>query len=243
VSLLALAALVWACGVSERAPGQPEDEWAAARERMVRTQVAKRGVLDERVLDAMRVVPRERFVPGKTAAYAYDDRALPIGWDQTISQPYIVALMSELAHVAKACRVLEVGTGSGYQAAVLAEMGCEVYSIEIVEPLGHQARAALEAAGYGERVHTRIGDGYRGWPEAAPFDAVLVTAAAPRIPEPLIEQLREGGRLVVPVGEPWQMLEVHERTKTGTRVERVLDVMFVPMTGEIRDGAGAEEAD
>jgi len=229
--------LALGCGMSERAGGDAAaDGTAAERARMVRTQIAGRGVRDERVLRAMRTVPRHLFVPGAVAAHAYEDHALPIGWDQTISQPYIVALMSELGHVDPPCRVLEVGTGSGYQAAVLAEMGCEVYTIEILAGHGRWAHERLERAGYADRVHTRIGDGYRGWPEAAPFDAVLVTAAAPRIPEPLVEQLREGGRLVIPVGEHWQVLEVHLKTAGGVERERVLDVRFVPMTGEIRDG-------
>jgi protein-L-isoaspartate(D-aspartate) O-methyltransferase len=223
------------CGMADPAGSASEEGTVTDRNRMVRTQIAGRGIRDERVLRAMRVVPRHRFVPGAVAVHAYEDRALPIGWDQTISQPYIVAIMSELGHVDPPCKVLEVGTGSGYQAAVLAEMGCEVYSIEIVEELGRWAHERLEQTGYGDRVHTRIGDGYRGWPEAAPFDAVLVTAAAPRIPEPLVEQLREGGRLVIPVGEHWQVLEVHLKTAEGVERERVLDVRFVPMTGEIRD--------
>ncbi len=240
--LLFCVALAVGCGMSEPAGGGEETGTVASRGRMVRTQIAARGVQDERVLRAMRSVPRHQFVPGAVASYAYEDHALPIGWDQTISQPYIVAIMSELAHVDPPCRVLEVGTGSGYQAAVLAEMGCEVYTIEIVEELGHWAHEALEKAGYGDRVHTRVGDGYRGWPEAAPFDAVVVTAAAPRIPEPLVEQLREGGRLVIPVGEHWQVLEVHRRTASGVEREQVLDVRFVPMTGEIRDGKRRETA-
>jgi protein-L-isoaspartate(D-aspartate) O-methyltransferase len=193
-------------------------------------------VRDERVLEAMRSVPRHRYAPGVIAERAYEDRPHPIGHGQTISQPYIVAFMSELARLEPPCRVLEVGTGSGYQAAVLAEMGCTVYSIEIVEPLGLQARATLEAEGLGDRVHARVGDGYRGWPEAAPFEAILVTAAAPHVPVPLLAQLADGGRLVIPVGEGWQALEVHHRV--GDRIEReqVLDVRFVPMTGEVRAG-------
>lgn len=217
------------------------DDFAAARAEMVRSQIEARGVTDVGVLTAMRRVPRHAFIPGAGAGHAYEDRALPIGSNQTISQPYIVALMSELAGVEPGCRVLEVGTGSGYQAAVLSEMGCEVFTIEIVEPLGEWAREALERAGYTDRVHARVGDGYRGWPEAAPFDAVLVTAAAPRLPQPLIEQLRDGGRLVVPVGEHWQVLEVHRRTADGIERDRSIDVMFVPMTGEIREGDGAAD--
>jgi len=213
-----------------------EQRLAGLRERMVAQQIEARGVRDARVLAAMRSVPRHRFAPGIPAEWAYEDRPHPIGDGQTISQPYIVAFMSELARLEPPCRVLEVGTGSGYQAAVLAEMGCEVFSIEIIESLGLRAKAVLDAEGYAGRVHTRIGDGYAGWPEAAPFDAILVTAAAPRVPEPLVEQLADGGRLVIPVGEGWQMLEVHHRQGERVERERVLDVRFVPMTGRVRTG-------
>ena len=209
---------------------------AYERDRMVELQIESRGIRDERVLAAMRRVPRHRFAPDLDPERAYEDRPHPIGEGQTISQPYIVALMSELARVGPGCRVLEVGTGSGYQAAVLAEMGCTVYTIEIVEPLAAQAKEILEAEGYADRVHGRAGDGYRGWPDQAPFDAVLVTAAAPRVPQPLLDQLRVGGRLVIPVGEPWQTLEVHVRTEEGFERYGGSAVRFVPMTGEIREG-------
>jgi protein-L-isoaspartate(D-aspartate) O-methyltransferase len=204
---------------------------------MVRDQIEARGVADPHVLRAMRTVPRERFVPPEHAAEAYADHPLPIGHDQTISQPYIVALMSELAAVGPGDRVLEVGTGSGYQAAVLAEMGCEVYSIEIVEPLAEQAAALLARSGY-DRVEVRHGDGYAGWAEHAPFDAVIVTAAPPTIPEPLKAQLRVGGKLVVPVGDRTQVLTVLTRTAQGYEEERVIPVRFVPMTGRARDPLG-----
>ena len=197
---------------------------------MVRTQIASRGVRDPAVLRAMRTVPRHRFVPSSRGAAAYDDRPLPIGHRQTISQPYIVALMSELAHVKPGDRVLEVGTGSGYQAAVLAEMGVKVFSIEIVEPLAKRAKATLTELGYD--VAVRHGDGYAGWPEHAPFDAVVVTAAPPKIPEPLKQQLAVGGRLVIPVGKYAQSLIVVTRTENGFEEESVLPVRFVPMTGE-----------
>jgi protein-L-isoaspartate(D-aspartate) O-methyltransferase len=224
-------------------PGKPvvrvdpeADEAPLLRERvkMVEEQIELRGVYDARVLAAMRSVPRHRFAPGIPAIEAYEDHPHPIGQGQTISQPYIVAWMSELADVQPPCKVLEVGTGSGYQAAVLAEMGCSVYSIEIVAPLAQQAEQILEAEGYGERVHVRTGDGYLGWPEQAPFDAVLVTAAAPRVPQPLLDQLRIGGKLVIPVGESSQLLEVHTRSADGFEHERVGSVRFVPMTGEVR---------
>ncbi|MEZ4331077.1 MAG: protein-L-isoaspartate(D-aspartate) O-methyltransferase [Myxococcota bacterium] len=206
-----------------------------ARAQMVERQLRGRDIDDERVLAAMGRVPRHRFVPEAAPDEAYDDGPHPIGEGQTISQPYIVALMTQCARLEPPCRVLEVGTGSGYQTAVLAELGCTVYSIEIVEPLSKRAERVLAATGYADRVQLRVGDGYRGWPEAAPFDAVLVTAAAPRIPEPLREQLRVGGRLVIPVGGAWQTLEVHRRTERGFERESVTGVRFVPMTGEVRD--------
>jgi len=200
---------------------------------MVTHQIEARGVADERVLAAMRKVPRHEFVPPSRRESAYEDRPLPIGSSQTISQPYVVAVMTELAKVDAKSRVLEVGTGSGYQAAVLAELVAEVYTIEIIESLATGAARTLEHLGYGS-VRVRHGDGYRGWPEAAPFDAILVTAAAPIVPPALLEQLVVGGRLVIPVGDGIQQLEVHTRTSTGSRVERVFPVRFVPMTGEVR---------
>jgi protein-L-isoaspartate(D-aspartate) O-methyltransferase len=203
---------------------------AAERLRMVREQLEARNIHDPRVLEAMRKVPRHEFVPEWIRDRAYDDGALPIGLDQTISQPYIVALMSELAEVGPESRVLEVGTGSGYQAAVLAELAGQVYTIEIVPALAERAAHDLHALGY-DRVHTRTGDGWAGWPEEAPFDAILVTAAPDHVPPRLIEQLAPGGRLVIPVGRGVQSLEVHHRTETGIEVETVAPVLFVPMTG------------
>jgi protein-L-isoaspartate(D-aspartate) O-methyltransferase len=208
-----------------------EDEQARAREEMVATQIQARGVSDPAVLAALRRVPRHQFVPEPLRSLAYDDRPLPIGEGQTISQPYIVALMTELSGAKRGDRVLEVGTGSGYQAAVLADLGAEVYTIEIVAPLAQRAARTLAALGY-PSVRVRAGDGYRGWPEAAPFDAVLVTAAPPRIPQPLEQQLKVGGRLVVPVGEGDQELKVITRTPTGFQDKAVIPVRFVPMTGE-----------
>ena len=199
---------------------------------MVSRQIEARGVRDARVLDAMRQVPRHRFVPESQRGRAYEDRPLSIGHQQTISQPYIVALMTELAGVKPGDSVLEVGTGSGYQAAVLAEMGVRVFSIEIVEPLAKQATTLLSALGYGKLVEVRHGDGYAGWPEHAPFDAVIVTAAPPKIPAPLKQQLKVGGRLVIPVGNHYQNLLQVTRTKDGFREESVIPVRFVPMTGK-----------
>jgi protein-L-isoaspartate(D-aspartate) O-methyltransferase len=213
------------------------EEPRTLREAMVAEQIAARGVRDGRVLDAMRNVPRHEFVPAELRGAAYGDRPLPIGKSQTISQPYIVALMTELAEVRRGSRVLEVGTGSGYQAAVLAEMGADVYSIEIVESLARSAADRLRRLGYGS-VHVRHGDGYRGWPEHAPFDAIVVTAAPPGIPPPLKAQLKAGGRLVIPVGERFQELQVITRSAEGFSVRSVAPVAFVPMTGEAQGAPG-----
>ncbi len=237
-ALLMTGLLALACGEprveSQAAPPGAADERAAERAAMVREQLEGRDVRDPRVLEAMRRVPRHRFVPASQRAAAYEDHPLPIGHDQTISQPYIVGLMTQLLEVEPGQRVLEIGTGSGYQAAVLAELGVDVYSIEIVAPLGERARALLTELGY-ERVHVRIGDGYAGWPEQAPFDAVLLTAAPPEIPQPLLEQLRVGGRLVAPVGEGLQDLVVVTRTDTGYSRRTVAAVAFVPMTGRAQE--------
>lgn len=217
--------------VTSRQPART-DGTAAAREAMVRTQIVARGIKDPAVLAAMRKVRRHAFIPRSLFSSAYADSPLPIGWQQTISQPYIVALMTELAAARPGARVLEVGTGSGYQAAVLAELGATVYTIEIVEPLGRQAARTLAEQGYGA-IKTRIGDGYRGWPEAAPFDVVLVTAAPGHIPKPLKDQLKVGGRLVIPVGEGGnQELRVTTRSAAGFTERTVIPVRFVPMTGE-----------
>jgi len=214
-------------------PGM-EDDWERLRLTMVEQQIEARGVEDPAVLAALRKVPRHEFVPEELRAVAYEDRPLPIGHDQTISQPYIVAVMTELAHLRAGSKVLEVGTGSGYQAAVVHEITGGVHSIEIVEPLAREAAETLRRLGYDEAV-VRHGDGYRGWPEEAPFDAILVTAAPEQVPQPLLDQLAPGGRLVVPVGGFLQHLEVHTRTAAGIRVERVLPVRFVPMTGEAQE--------
>ncbi len=194
--------------------------------------VTGRPVLDVRVLAALRKVDRHRYMPAARAALAYENHAQPIGHEQTISQPFIVALMTDLLNLQPDHRVLEVGTGSGYQAAVLAELVRAVYTIEIVEPLGRIAAQALLAAGYWN-VHPRIGDGYAGWPGQAPFDAIMVTAAAPYLPQPLVEQLKPGGRLVIPIGERGgaQVLTLVEKDRQGkVSQRRVLDVRFVPLT-------------
>ena len=200
---------------------------------MVAEQLRARDVRDERVLAVMGSVPRHRFVPRAQRELAYEDHPLPIGYEQTISQPYIVAFMSEMLELSGDEKVLEIGTGSGYQAAVLAELAAEVYTIEIVEPLGTLAAEVLADAGY-ENVHVRTGDGYRGWPEQAPFDAIIVTAAPDHVPPALLEQLAVGGRLVLPVGDREQSLARIRRTPDGYEREELLPVRFVPMTGEAR---------
>jgi protein-L-isoaspartate(D-aspartate) O-methyltransferase len=220
----------FACGA---APDAGEDAFARAREAMVAQQIAARGVKDAATLAALRKVKRHLFVPEALRAQAYDDYPLPIGHGQTISQPYIVAFMTEAAGLDAGETVLEVGTGSGYQAAVLGEIASRVYTIEIVAPLAEASAALLKRLGYAN-VSVRAGDGYLGWPEAAPFDAILVTAAAPRIPEPLKQQLRDGGRLVLPVGDDWQELVVVTRRGERFEEKRVLPVRFVPMTGKVR---------
>jgi len=206
----------------------------ALRARMVEEQIEARGVSDPRVLEAMRRVPRHRFVPGRLRAQAYEDRPLPIGSGQTISQPYVVAVMTELLDLQPGERVLEIGTGSGYQAAVLAELAGEVFSIEIVPELADRARETLAACGYGDVVVV-TGDGYRGLAERAPFDAILLTAAPEEVPEPLLEQLAPGGLLVAPVGDTIQRLQVLERTEAGIETRTLFEVRFVPMTGEAQD--------
>jgi protein-L-isoaspartate(D-aspartate) O-methyltransferase len=215
------------------APLEPvtRDPFAAARAKMVDDTIVARGITDARVLAAMRHVPRHEFVPDDLRARAYEDTPLSIGFDQTISQPYIVATMTEAAHLVPGERVLEIGTGSGYQSAVLAELGVDVYSIEIVEPLAKRTHALLARLGY-DKLHLRIGDGYHGWPEAAPFDAIIVTAAPHEIPKPLIDQLAIGGHLVIPVGTDDQQLKVITRQADKTTTETMFDVRFVPMTGE-----------
>ncbi len=208
-----------------------EEPHAAARERMVRRQVEARGVRDPRLLAALRAVPRHELVPPEWREEAYRDEPLPIGHGQTISQPYVVAAMTEALDLQPGERVLEIGTGSGYQAAVLAELGTEVFSIEIVPELAERARTDLARLGYA-RVRVRAGDGYRGWPEEAPFDAIVVTAAPDHVPEALTEQLAVGGRLVMPLGRGVQELVRITRTEGGLAREHLFDVRFVPMTGE-----------
>jgi protein-L-isoaspartate(D-aspartate) O-methyltransferase len=206
-------------------------DWECARERMVERQIAARGIRDPAVLVAMRCVPRHEFVNAEYLDQAYADRPLPIGVGQTISQPYIVAYMTEALELGPDDRVLDVGAGSGYQTAVLAEIARAVYSIEIVAPLARRAARKLRELGY-RNVRLICGDGHRGWPEAAPFDAVLLSAAPARIPQPLVEQLAMGGRLVAPVGPGFdQVVQRLRKTPRGVVSEGLIDVRFVPMTG------------
>ena len=210
------------------------DPYRAARDRMVDAQIAARGVGDARVLAAMRAVPRHRFVDPSLADQAYDDHPLPIGHGQTISQPYIVAYMVEQLQLRPGGRVLEVGTGCGYQAAVLAELAREVYTVEIVEPLARCAAETLAELGYAN-VHVRHGDGYHGWPERAPFDGIIVAAAAPHVPPALVDQLAPGGRLIIPVGRLDQEIRLITRSHEGIVQERLIQVRFVPLVRQPRD--------
>ncbi|MEY3481196.1 MAG: hypothetical protein RIQ71_1971 [Verrucomicrobiota bacterium] len=199
---------------------------------MVEQQIAARGITDPATFKAMRTVPRHEFLPLRLREEAYGDYPLPIGHGQTISQPYIVAFMTEAIHPQRGEKILEVGAGSGYQAAVLAQMGADVYTIEIIEPLAKMARQTLERLGY-KNAQVRLGDGYRGWPEHAPFDAIIVTCAPENIPPDLVTQLRDGGRMIIPVGCGTEQELVLLRKKDGKiEKESVLPVRFVPMTGE-----------
>lgn len=225
------ASLLSASFLDKKPSAEEADSLATARMRMVDRQLVPRGLTDSATLAAMRVVPRHRFVPPEYRRTAYGDHPLPIGEEQTISQPYIVGVMTEALALSPTDKVLEIGTGSGYQAAVLAEIVSEVYTIEIIASLGRRAESTLTALFY-DNVHVRIGDGYRGWPEEAPFDGIIVTAAPDHVPQPLIDQLAVGGRLVLPVGEQEQHLMVLTKTPEGIIRERRFGVRFVPMTGE-----------
>jgi protein-L-isoaspartate(D-aspartate) O-methyltransferase len=218
---------------SEPYPEQENEEFQTRREKMVREQLFQRGIRDEEVLKALRKVPRHLFVSRDLWEEAYEDRPLPIGQGQTISQPYIVGLMTQLLEVKPGNVVLEVGTGSGYQAAVLAELEAQVYTIEIFQELGEKARDRLKRLGYNQ-VEVKIGDGYYGWEEHAPFDAIVVTAAVNHIPPPLIQQLKPGGRMVIPVGNPFQtqnLMLVRKLENGEITVKNILPVMFVPLLG------------
>ena len=240
-SALLLSLFLFALGGALVSAQGDEERFRRLREEMVQTQIAtdrwtgSQAVRDPLVLDSLRKTPRHRFVSAELVPYAYDDRPLPIGYGQTISQPYLVARMTELLEPKAAHRILEIGTGSGYQAAVLSPLVAQVYTIEIIEPLGNAAGQRLSALGY-KNVEVRVGDGYYGWPEHAPFDGIIVTAAAEHVPPPLIEQLKPGGRMVIPVGNPFQpqMLVLVTKGSKGPRdlqVRNLMPVAFVPLTG------------
>ena len=215
---------------AQAAPPKPHER-ADERAVMVARQLAARDIRDVRVLEAMRKVPRHLFIPEGRRKEAYKDHAVPIGHRQTISQPYIVGFMSQALKLKPGDRVLEIGTGSGYQAAILGELAKEVYTIEIVPPLGERSKALLARLGY-KNIQVRVGDGYKGWPDMAPFDAIIVTAAPPEVPQPLLDQLKVGGRMIIPVGTVRQGLILIQRTGTGYERQNILPVAFVPMTGE-----------
>lgn len=232
--LFLLTCLETACGLKETPEDYDDKIYVQERARMVETQIKARGVKDTRVLEAMQSVPRHLFVPEGQRNYSYEDTPLPVGHGQTISQPYIVAFMTELLELGENDTVLEVGTGSGYQAAILAEIAKKVFTIEIKKRLGLQAKERLKAMGY-TNIDVHIGDGYNGLPDEAPFDAIIVTAAADHIPEPLVEQLRPGGRMVVPVGRPYesQSLILVTKTEDGEIGKKsIIPVLFVPLLRE-----------
>ncbi len=246
LALGTLAVTLLGCAVERapaRTPGDPpcasalfaDERELVARERMVECQLRSRGIDDARVLDVMGAIPRSLFVPAAQREHAYEDRPLPIGHGQMISQPYMVAVMTELLRLEPWDRVLEVGTGSGYQAAVLSRLARRVFTIEILAPLAEGARGTLHSLGF-DNVVVVTGDGYRGLPDEAPFDGILVTAAPTEVPQPLLDQLAPGGRLVIPVGERQQWLRVYEREEQGIRSERLFEVRFVPMTGRAERG-------
>ncbi|HEY5491921.1 MAG TPA: protein-L-isoaspartate(D-aspartate) O-methyltransferase [Gemmatimonadaceae bacterium] len=228
-TLIVLAAL--ACGVGETGAQRVSRDRDDERQRMVDTQLKARDIRDARVLDAMLKVPRHLFVPESQRADAYIDAPLPIGYGQTISQPYIVAFMTQALHVEPGDRVLEIGTGSGYQAAVLGELAKEVYTIEIVPRLAERAGETLKNLGY-RNIQVRTGNGYLGWPEHAPYDRIMVTAAPDEVPAALVSQLKVGGVMAIPVGTGYQELRILRRTATGTETLGTLPVRFVPMTGK-----------
>src|SRR3989440_3581193 len=220
--------VVAACHKSARSTS----EFAAERQKMVQEQLKPRSINDERVLAAIAKVPRQEFVPENLRDKSYSDSALPIGHDQTISQPFIVAFMTEQLRPQPTDRVLEIGTGTGYQSAILAELVKDVYTIEIIEPLAKEASARLSRLGYGN-AHVKVGDGFQGWPEVAPFDAIIVTCAPSKVPQPLTQQLKDGGRMIVPVGSGLdQQLHLLEKKNGQLAQTAILPVRFVPMMGE-----------
>jgi protein-L-isoaspartate(D-aspartate) O-methyltransferase len=240
-SAFAVLGLLFVIGSGGRGAEPASDPTAAARNRMVERHLAERGIKNPRVLDAFRTVPRHKFLPANAQRQAYDDESIPIGLAQTITPPYDVALMTEALDPQPSDRVFEVGTGSGYQASILSRLVKEVYSVEIHKPLGEHAAEVIKSLGY-DNIHTRIGDGYNGWPEAAPFDAVIVTCAPEKVPAPLVEQLKEGGRMVIPVGDRYKQI-VHLKVKRDGKMVNVRDLkptLFVPMTGKAQVEAAGE---
>lgn len=234
--IIGLGSVVTRCGNGNQAMNQGnEDTRQGERDWMVNTQILGGGITDPRVVAAMRRVPRHEFIPNYESKDAYGDFPLSIGHNQTISQPFIVAYMTEALKLKPGEKVLEIGTGSGYQAAILAELGVRVFSIEIVEPLARYAMNNLSKLGYAD-VRVRAGDGYQGWPDESPFDAIILTAAPSQVPSPLLEQLAIGGRLIVPVGSYTQQLVMIRRTEEGYQTTELLPVRFVPMTGEAEKG-------
>src|SRR3954454_17138793 len=231
-----------ACPGRAAEPPPATDPTAPARKRMVQRHLAERGIKDPRVLDAFRTVPRHKFLPEGTRRQAYDDESIPIGVGQTITPPYDVAFMTEALQPKPTDKIYEVGTGSGYQAAILSRLVKDVYSVEIKRPLGEQAARVLKELGY-TNVHTRIGDGYAGWPEAAPFDAIIVTCAPEAIPQPLVDQLKDGGRMVIPVGGRFDQMVYLVTKKDGKLTRKELrPTLFVPMTGRAqREAAEARK--
>lgn len=215
-------------GLSE---GIDEDRYIERRWDMVENQIVSRGINDARVIKAMLKVKRHLFVPKEYLDSAYSDKPIPIEKEQTVSQPYMVALMTELLNSSPGRKILEIGTGSGYQSAILAETGCDLYTIEIIEDIAANARKTLEKLGY-SNIKYRIGDGYRGWEENAPFEGIIVTAAPADIPDKLIEQLSQGGRMIIPVGDLSQELLLIENTNEGVKRKKITAVRFVPMTGQ-----------
>ena len=249
LALASLVALVPRARAQEKGPdGAPANgaskaaDRAAERNRMVQRHLVERGLKNPRVLDAFRTVPRHRFLPPKTQRQAYDDESIPIGEGQTITPPYDVAFMTEVLDPKPTDRVFEVGTGSGYQSAILSRLVKEVYSVEIHEPLSRRATQVHKDLGY-TNIHTRVGDGYVGWPEAAPFDAIIVTCAPTKVPQPLFDQLKEGGRMVIPIGDRFNQIVHLIIKKDGKRVDRELKpTLFVPMTGRDQEEAAAPRA-
>ncbi len=235
----ALALLV--ATLAARGDEPAADPRAAARNKMVQQHLVERGIKDPRVLDAFRTVPRHKFLPADTQRMAYDDESIPIGEGQTITPPYDVAFMTETLEPKATDKVYEVGTGSGYQASILSRLVKDVYSVEIHRPLGERAAKVIKELGY-DNIHTRVGDGYAGWPEAAPFDAVIVTCAPTKVPQPLVDQLKEGGRIVIPLGGKFDQRVHLMIKKDGKLVDKVLrPTLFVPMTGKAqREAAGGK---